>query len=59
KLRRSDPLIAESFVIESKLRRSGLLILNIELLAARLERSSFCEEERRAKKRERKAEKLP
>ena len=32
---------------------------NGELLAARLEWSSFCDEERRAKKRERKAEKLP
>ena len=29
----------------------------VESLAARLERSSFCEEERRAKKRERKADK--
>ena len=35
------------------------VFLNVKTLAARLERSSFCEEVRRAKKREWKAEKVP
>lgn len=52
-------LVTQLFSINRMLLRSSYLFLNSESLVARLERSSFCEEKRRIKKREWKTDKLP